>query len=298
LVGRTAVDIAAAIGVTVPPGTRALVAELQGVGRDHPLSIEKLCPVLSYYVVEDWRAGCERCKDILRYGGMGHTMSVHAEDDDVVLQFGLHKPAFRIVVNTPTTHGSIGLTTGLDPAMTLGCGGFGGNITSDNISPRHLINIKRVAYELRPASGGRAAPAVSSAPTASAARPAAPRRGSPLDAGTLATRIEGFLAARGIHQDTALVVRAERPGASGGRGDADVAAAGAETPATASAASRSMAHAPAEPEPVAFVCEDDVRQAIRAGRRIRLAPRAIVTPSARDLGEAHRLFEDAEPRTP
>ncbi len=82
---------------------------------------------------------------------MGHTMSIHSQNEDVILQFGLKKPAFRICVNTPTTHGSIGLTTGLDPAMTLGCGGPGGNITSDNISPRHLLNLKRLAYELRPA---------------------------------------------------------------------------------------------------------------------------------------------------
>ncbi len=105
-------------------------------GRDFPLSFEKLCPVLSYYVVKDWREGCERCKAILRYGGMGHTMSIHSQNDAVILEFGLHKPAYRICVNTPTTHGSIGLTTGLDPAMTLGCGGFGGNITSDNITPQ------------------------------------------------------------------------------------------------------------------------------------------------------------------
>ena len=138
-------------GSRCPEGTRALIAPLTGVGRDYPLSIEKLCPVLSLYVVKDWREGCERCIQILRYGGMGHTMSIHSKNDDVILQFGLKKPAFRICVNTPTTHGSIGLTTGLDPAMTLGCGGWGGNITSDNISPRHLLNIKRLAYELRPA---------------------------------------------------------------------------------------------------------------------------------------------------
>src|SRR5713226_8536525 len=82
---------------------------------------------------------------------MGHTMSIHSRNDQIILEFGLKKPAFRIVVNTPTTHGSIGLTTGLDPAMTLGCGGWGGNITSDNISPKHLLNIKRVAYEITPA---------------------------------------------------------------------------------------------------------------------------------------------------
>ena len=130
---------------------------LEGVGRDYPLSIEKLCPVLSFYVVKDWQEGCERCKQILQYGGMGHTMSIHSRNDDVILQFGLKKPAFRIVVNTPTTLGSIGLTTGLDPAMTLGCGGWGGNITSDNISPLHLINVKRLAYETKAGAARRSA---------------------------------------------------------------------------------------------------------------------------------------------
>ena len=149
LVGKSATFIAEKIGVQVPAGTRVLLAELKGVGRDYPLSIEKLCPVLSYYVVKDWREGCERCKQILRYGGMGHTMSIHSRNEQVILEFGLHKPAYRICVNTPSTLGAIGLTTGLDPAMTLGCGGFGGNITSDNISPRHLLNIKRLAYEIR-----------------------------------------------------------------------------------------------------------------------------------------------------
>src|SRR6478672_903479 len=152
LVGRPATYIAQQAGIAVAPGTTVLIAELTGVGRDHPLSIEKLCPVLSFYVVSDWKEGCERCKQILRYGGMGHTMSIHSRNDDVILEFGLKKPAFRIVVNSPTTLGSIGLTTGLDPSMTLGCGGYGGNITSDNISPRHLLNIKRLAYEVTPAA--------------------------------------------------------------------------------------------------------------------------------------------------
>src|SRR5213593_3734330 len=150
LVGESAVIIAEKCGIAAPADTRVLLAPLEGVGRDYPLSIEKLCPVLSFYVVKDWREGCERCKQILRYGGMGHTMSIHSQNDSVILEFGLKKPAFRIVVNTPTTHGSIGLSTGLDPAMTLGCGGYGGNITSDNISPRHLLNIKRLAYEIQP----------------------------------------------------------------------------------------------------------------------------------------------------
>src|SRR5215468_966836 len=170
LVGKSAMVIAEKCGITVPGGTRVLLAPLEGVGRDYPLSIEKLCPVLSFYVVKDWREGCERCKEILRYGGMGHTMSIHSQNDQIVLEFGLKKPAFRIVVNTPTTLGSIGLTTGLDPAMTLGCGGYGGNITSDNISPRHLLNIKRLAYEVSAASS----------------------------AATLATKVSAFLGQRGF----------------------------------------------------------------------------------------------------
>ena len=170
LVGKPATVVAAKAGLTVPPGTRVLIATLEGVGRDYPLSIEKLCPVLSFYVVKDWQEGCLRCQQILQYGGMGHTMSIHSRNDDVILQFGLKKPAFRIVVNTPTTLGSIGLTTGLDPAMTLGCGGWGGNITSDNISPLHLINVKRLAYEIR--SARPAAAAGSGAASGSARAPA------------------------------------------------------------------------------------------------------------------------------
>src|SRR3954467_7195932 len=161
LVGRPATVIAQAAGISVPAETRVLIAELTGVGRDYPLSIEKLSPVLSFYIARDWKDGCERCKEILRYGGMGHTMSIHSRNEQVILEFGLKKPAGRIVVNTPTTHGSVGLTTGLDPAMTLGCGGWGGNITSDNISPRHLLNIKRLAYEVTPAVVRRPAPAAS-----------------------------------------------------------------------------------------------------------------------------------------
>ena len=106
LVGKSATFIAGQCGITVPAETRLLVAPLEGVGRDYPLSIEKLCPVLSFYVVRDWRQGCERCKQILRYGGMGHTMSIHSQNEQVILEFGLKKPAFRIVVNSPATHGS------------------------------------------------------------------------------------------------------------------------------------------------------------------------------------------------
>ncbi|HEY7187594.1 MAG TPA: aldehyde dehydrogenase family protein, partial [Vicinamibacterales bacterium] len=259
LVGRTAAHIAQQVGITVPAGTRVLIAPLTGVGRDYPLSIEKLCPVLSWYVVKDWREGCERCIQILRYGGMGHTMSIHSKNEDVILQFGLKKPAFRICVNTPTTHGSIGLTTGLDPAMTLGCGGPGGNITSDNISPRHLLNIKRLAYELRPAVPSAATSTSSHMASEKAASPARPaalpqvaaRPVQPgISAQALASRIDSFLASRGY-----------RPPES-----SPPPPRGAETPSRAD-------------NPPDFICEDDVRAALRSGRKLIVGEKTIVTPS-------------------
>jgi acetaldehyde dehydrogenase (acetylating) len=272
LVGRPATYIAQQAGITVPSETRVLIAELAGVGRDYPLSIEKLCPVLSFYTVADWQEGCERCKQILRYGGMGHTMSIHSRNDEVILQFGLKKPSFRVVVNTPTTHGSIGLTTGLDPAMTLGCGGYGGNITSDNISPRHLLNIKRLAYEVTPAvvrQPSAPAPQQGGLPRP----PAQPVPAGGIAADVLARRIDEFLESRGYMPSTP--VQPARPSAP---------AAGAPTP---------MPERPVGENPSEFVCEEDVRQAIRHGRKIVIGERSIVTPAARDLGEEHRLFVEA-----
>src|SRR3989449_3354927 len=109
LVGRSALVIAEKCGIAAPAETRVLLAPLDGVGRDYPLSIEKLCPVLSYYVVKDWREGCERCKQILRYGGMGHTMSLHSQNDQGLPGVRRHKPACRFRVTTPPTHASGGL---------------------------------------------------------------------------------------------------------------------------------------------------------------------------------------------
>jgi acetaldehyde dehydrogenase (acetylating) len=285
LVGKPASLIAEQAGLRVPDGTNVLIVRLKGVGRDYPLSIEKLCPVLSWYVVSDWRHGCERCIEILRYGGMGHTMAIHSENQDVILQFGLKKPAFRICVNTPTTHGSIGLTTGLDPAMTLGCGGWGGNITSDNISPRHLLNIKRLAYEVRPAAPSAtmamastnsfarltARPAATMKVAASNPLPKSPaapeQRG--ISAQALSARIDAFLAARGY---------------TGGQSGATDSAKPAGVPLAAEPGSQSAAE---------FVCEDDVRAAMSAGRKLLIGEKTIITPSARDLGESAKVFVQA-----
>ena len=192
---------------------------------------------------------------------MGHTMSIHSQDDQIILEFGLKKPAFRIVVNTPTTHGSIGLTTGLDPAMTLGCGGYGGNITSDNISPRHLLNIKRVAYEITPAAS-RFEPA--GAGISLPAGPSRPALQPGISAAALTQRIDQFLGSRGYRGDARP---AEGPGGGDGRGVAST----GQTP-------------------LEFVCEEDVRVAIQSGRQLVVSERAIVTPAARDLGEQHRIF--------
>ena len=170
IVGKPAPFIAEKAGVKVPPETRVLVAPLRGVGRDHPLSIEKLSPVLAFYVVQDWHEGCERVFQLLRYGGTGHTMAIHARDDAVIREFALKKPVFRIVANTQSSMGATGYTTGLAPSMSLGCGAYAGNITSDNITPLHLINIKRLAYELPREARSSAAP---DAPVASAS-PAPP----------------------------------------------------------------------------------------------------------------------------
>ena len=152
LVGHSPQDIGRAAGIFIPDHVQVLVAPLQKIGKDVPLSREKLSPVLALYRARDWEDGCEKCIELLKIGGMGHTLAIHARDEHVIMQFGLHKPAFRILVNTPASIGAVGYTTGLDPSMTLGCGSLGGNITADNISPKHLLNIKRVAYETRPLS--------------------------------------------------------------------------------------------------------------------------------------------------
>ena len=282
LVGRPALEIAHKAGLQVPADTRVLIAPLEGVGRDYPLSMEKLCPVLSFYVVSDWQAGCERCKEILAYGGMGHTMSIHSRSDSVILEFGLRKPAFRIVVNTPTTHGSIGLTTGLDPAMMLGCGGHGGNITSDNISPRHLLNIKRIAHEVRPA----AAPLPDSPPAA--AQPVGSRSGPALDGDLLAARVRDFLAARGV--TGAPPASAPEPAAAQSSTAAQPAP---PAPSPHPAPAPPPPEKPADPQPLEFVCEDDVRQAVRESRSIVVDERTIITPAAADLAARHRVFVHA-----
>ncbi len=150
IVGQSPARIAEMAGFSAPDSATALIAEVDAVGREEPLSMETLAPVLSFYVNDGWQAGCDRCIEILNFGGIGHTLAVHAENQNVIERFAIEKPSMRIVVNTVAALGSVGLTTALFPAMTLGPGTIGGSITSDNISPMHLLNVKRVAFETAP----------------------------------------------------------------------------------------------------------------------------------------------------
>ncbi len=150
VVGKSAVYVAVYAGFHVPENTRVLVAPLLKVGKQEPLSHEKLTTVLGWYEVDGWEQGCETSIALIQTGGRGHTQIIHATDERVIMAFGLEKPVFRILVNTMGTLGAIGLTTGLMPSLTLGSGGVGGSITGDNITAYHLINVKRLAYETIP----------------------------------------------------------------------------------------------------------------------------------------------------
>lgn len=152
IVGKPATMLAEMAGIKVPDSTRVLIARMtpEQVGRDYPLSAEKLSPILAFYTVADTRAAIDLCTRLLKFGGAGHTAAVHTQNEAVAREFGAAVPAFRVCVNTASVHGSIGYSTNLFPAMTLGCGSPGGNITSDNIGPQHLMDIKRIAWESRP----------------------------------------------------------------------------------------------------------------------------------------------------
>jgi acetaldehyde dehydrogenase (acetylating) len=271
IVGKNPEVIAEMAGFKIPPGTRAMICELSGVGRDHPLSMEKLSPILAYYVVDNLEEGCERCAQILRYGGMGHTASIHTQSRDAAREYGIRMPASRVVVNSPSTHGAIGFTTDLEPSMTLGCGSWGGNVTSDNISPRHLVDVKRIAFETRPINQA----AVTAQPSSRAA--------ANVDRAEIAALVDRFLAERQVRLP---------------------ASSASALPSPPPASSFTPIEQPAQSQPVLptngassstgpvydFVCEEDVRRAIAAREKIRINGKTIITPAARELGEDRDIF--------
>ncbi len=146
VVGKPAAFIAELAGITVPPGTRLLIAPLKGVGPEYPLSAEVLAPVIAWYEAADFEAAAKICIDLNFFGGIGHTVSIHSNDPARILKFANLMNAGRIVVNTPSSQGAVGgLCNTLHPSLTLGCGTGGNNITTDNITARHLLNIQRIA---------------------------------------------------------------------------------------------------------------------------------------------------------
>jgi len=168
VVGKDPQFIGQLAGIPVPAHAKCLVAPLAGVGPQYPLSYEKLSTVMAFYRVQDWHEGCERCLQLLAIGGIGHSLAIHSNNEAVITEFALKKPIFRMLVNTPAALGGVGATTSLAPSFTLGCGTWGGSSISENLTPMHLINTKRVAWHTGIPDG----PAVQPQAVASAASPA------------------------------------------------------------------------------------------------------------------------------
>ncbi|MEO6334517.1 MAG: aldehyde dehydrogenase family protein [Pyrinomonadaceae bacterium] len=277
IVGKSAEYIANLAGVTIPSGTRCLLADCGGVGRDYPWSIEKLSPTLAFFVVDGLQQGAERCYEILQFGGMGHTAGMHTQDRGATISYGEKMPASRVVINSPTTHGAIGFSTDLPPSMTLGCGSWGGNVTSDNVSPIHLMDIKRVAWETKPVGAERPKSKIASmqvAPQIPAVPKAKPNREQ------IAAIVDQFLSAK--IKDTPL----PEPPAAASPSESPVKTIIHELrpPAAENGANRA---------PMDFVSETDVRLAIDKGEKIYITSKTILTPSARDLGNEKDIFVSA-----
>ncbi|HEY6231794.1 MAG TPA: aldehyde dehydrogenase family protein [Pyrinomonadaceae bacterium] len=318
IVGKSVEVIAKLAGLNVPAGTRCLMADVAGVGREFPLSMEKLSPILAFYVVDGLSRGAERSYEILRYGGMGHTAGVHTRSREAAVRFGAEMPASRITVNTPTTHGAIGFSTALPPSMTLGCGSWGGNVTSDNVSPLHLLDIKRVAFEVRPVKSKRpaagatvtAAPAPAAdyapaiaAPAARQPQPVVSAGGGKINREEIAAIVDKFLAGRQPEPSTSAPRETPAPRSSEPEPEAGSMYTGSSATPRAesnqpsnggrsSGAPASSTHASSKngAATVDFVSEDDVRRALQKGEKIYVNAKTIITPAARDMGEPAEIF--------
>ncbi len=324
IVGKSVEVIAKLSGLSIPAGTRCLLADVGGVGREYPLSMEKLSPILAFYVEEGIERGAARCFEVLSYGGMGHTAGIHTRSREAARAYGMEMPASRVVVNSPTTHGAIGFSTALPPSMTLGCGSWGGNVTSDNVSPLHLMDIKRVAFETRPVKSARPALAVARQPAGQAAEPATAASPRAIGREEIASIVDRFLAGR--RQEQSPAEQAPLPASAspakyqpvidieaGSMYDKSEAAPQAAAAPTAverggNGSSSSSDAPPSAPvtaggspqatngngrKAVDFVSEDDVRRAIQKGEKIYINARTIITPSARDMGEPAEVFAKA-----
>ncbi len=289
IVGKSAEYIANLAGISVPNGTRCLIADCGGVGRDFPWSIEKLSPTLAFFVADGVEQGAQRCLEILQFGGMGHTAGMHTGSREAAVRYGEQMPASRIIINSPTTHGAIGFSTALAPSMTLGCGSWGGNVTSDNISPIHLMDIKRVAFETKQVSSSRQS-AVDSQPfiADNSINEEQENKRSNIKREEIAAIVDRFLRQKigetpkevinidsqtEIHNPQSTIHNSQNPvktiihelkNENSGNGT--------------------------KPIFVDFVSEEDVKRAVKAGEKIYVTAKTIITPSARDLGEEKEIF--------
>jgi len=295
IVGKSAEYIANLAGVSVPSGTRCLLADCGGVGRDFPWSIEKLSPTLAFFVADGIEAGAQKCLEILQFGGMGHTAGMHTASREAAIKYGEKMPASRVVINSPTTHGAIGFSTALPPSMTLGCGSWGGNVTSDNVSPIHLMDIKRVAFETRSVGTGQRLEV----------------RGQRSDTKLQNGQTEIPQSAIGNTQsnrreEIAAIVdkflRNKIAGTPTETTDADfqteIQNPKSKIQNPIDSPVKTIIHElktdgatnGAKSNSVDFVSEDDVKKAIENGEKIYITAKTIITPSARDLGEEKEVF--------
>ena len=292
IVGKSAEFIARLAGVSVPAGTRCLLADCAGVGRDFPWSIEKLSPTLAFFVADGIEQGARRCYEILQFGGMGHTAGMQTSNRDAAIAFGAAMPASRIVVNSPTTHGAIGFSTALSPSMTLGCGSWGGNVTSDNVSPLHLLDIKRVAFETKSVQSPKSKVQSPNIITRTPFETAPPEEIKRED---ITLIVDKLLAQKAI-QNKQLVVQPSIP-------ESQTRTENGDERRTKDEGQRTIIHQIAKPEiappstngatkpkAVEFVSETDVKAALERGEKIYVNAKTIFTPSARDAGEPAEIF--------
>ena len=296
IVGKSAKYIADLAGISIPEGTRCLLADCGGVGRDHPWSIEKLSPTLAFFVEDGVEAGANRCQEVLQFGGMGHTAGMHTQDRDAAIRYGAQMPAARVVINSPTTHGAIGFSTDLPPSMTLGCGSWGGNVTSDNISPLHLMDIKRVAFETKPVNRPKEVRAevvrddwyeskkLGQTPILrereAVEKEARPKREE------IAAIVDSFLKKKMMEAPARPLPEPPRPNPAPAVEPYN----GAVTTVVHEITPENAVQKPVPIATVDFVSEDDVRRAIANGEKIYISKKTILTPSARDLGEEKEVF--------
>ena len=302
IVGKSAEYIANLAGISVPSGTRCLLADCGGIGRDYPWSIEKLSPTLAFFVVDGVEAGARKCLEILQFGGMGHTAGMHTASREAAVAYGSQMPASRVIINSPTTHGAIGFSTDLAPSMTLGCGSWGGNVTSDNVSPLHLMDIKRVAFETKPVNIKDSKIKNQNSPVFAANRERQAESNKTTYGKTAVKReeiaaiVDKFLSQKLAENPKETISTLAQETVSEFVNQPESEKSKISTPSESPV--KTIIHElnpqsatnGAKPPTVDFVSEDDVKRAVEKGEKIFVTAKTIITPSARDLGEEKEIF--------